>query len=138
MTKEKQRFLEEMRANSAYPTYRAVVNVLATLLLIGVALGFVGGTYYAMAEPRPMSVVLQFFGVLIATLVNWVLVNLFKEGAVMLADISDTLMSDSAKQNAQSAGSPVTAKEGAVMLADISDTLMSEAPNRTHNQQALL
>lgn len=78
-------FIEQLREQSAYPTFRAVVNISTIIgYVFGVATLIVGLIVSWRSESYGL-----FFGTLVAGIGSLVLTRVFKELAMMLADMSD-------------------------------------------------
>lgn len=78
-------FVEKLRDQSAYPTFRAVVNISTAIgYVFGVAT-LIGGLIVAWrSESYGM-----FFGTLVVGIGSLVMTRVFKEVAMMFADMSD-------------------------------------------------
>ena len=93
MNSEKQQYLDRIRANTAYPTYRGIIGIIA---MLGYALAALQGLAALITGFGTMG---QSFvagaGVLIAGLIMAALIflgaKLWKEGALILVDMGDSI-----------------------------------------------
>ena len=92
MNTPKQQYLELVRANSAYPTYRGFIGTIALmgfLLSAPIALGaLIAGLGY-MSNSFPAGLAILAAGLLYAALI-FLLARFFGEASLILADIGDT------------------------------------------------
>jgi hypothetical protein len=87
MQSEKKVFLDTMRKNTAYGTFRAIIDIISEVVRPLCVLGILGGLLFAVPEGHYMIGAL----VLVSSLI-WLIVNQFmEEVSLMLADIADTL-----------------------------------------------
>ena len=93
MTPNKQQYLDAVRANTAYPTYRGIIGVITILGYVLAGLSVLGALISGVMSMRE-----SFFGglvVLISGLVGSALIFLgarfWKEAALILADIGDSI-----------------------------------------------
>ena len=93
MTATKQQYITAIRSNTAYPTYRGIIGIIALLgyILAGLsALGALISGLRAMGDSF-----IGGFGILIGGLVTAALIFLgarfWKEAAMILADIGDSI-----------------------------------------------
>ena len=92
MNLPKQQYLESIRANSAYPVYRATINTVALLFYMIAAvcgLGALVGGLGAMTNSFTTGLGVLVLGLTFAALYYFV-GRLFKEAALILADIGDS------------------------------------------------
>ncbi len=94
MTPAKQQYLDSIRHNSAYPTYRNVIG-LVSLIFYGLAavfaLGALIGGLSAMARSFIAGIGVLVIGVLLAAL-YYFMGKLFKEAALILVDMGDSTL----------------------------------------------
>jgi hypothetical protein len=86
-----QQYLNTLRSNTAYPTYRGFIGVIAMLgyLLAGVfGLGALIGGLTTMSRSFLAGVAVLIMGGIVAAL-NFLLARLFREAALIVADIGD-------------------------------------------------
>jgi uncharacterized membrane protein (DUF485 family) len=99
----KQQYLDKIRASSAYPVYRGVINTI-TLLFYAVAAGFALGALVGGLGSMSQSVVtglaVLVFGAIMAAL-YYFLARFFKEAALILADIGDSIVDANAQQRSE-------------------------------------
>jgi hypothetical protein len=94
MNLSKQHYLESIRADSAYPVYRGTINTVALLFYIVAAvcgLGAVIGGLGAMTNSVISGLGIMLFGLTFAAL-YYFLGRLFKEAALIVADIGDSIV----------------------------------------------
>jgi hypothetical protein len=87
----KQHYLNSIRANSAYPTYRGFIGTIALLgYLLGAAFGCgaIAGGLTAMSQSYLLGLVVFVAGGIFAVIIIF-LASLFKEAALIVADIGD-------------------------------------------------
>jgi ATP/ADP translocase len=90
----KQQYLAAIRANSAYPVYRGVINIitlLSYLMAAVIALGAIIGAAGAMSYSMTSGLGVLVTGVIFAAL-YFFLGRFFKEAALILADIGDSVV----------------------------------------------
>jgi uncharacterized membrane protein len=93
MAMSKEQYLDSIRSNSAYPVYRGVIGTIAML-------GYILAVFYGLAA-LVMGIggmrtgFLYGLGILILGLIlaalTFLMVRFFKEGALILADIGDSV-----------------------------------------------
>jgi len=93
MKAAKQAHLQRIRSETAYPTYRAIINVIAVLgyilaVLSGLA-ALVNG-FKVMGHSFIIGVVVLLIGLITAALI-FVGARFWKEAALILADIGDSV-----------------------------------------------
>jgi hypothetical protein len=99
MNQQKQQYLQLVRINSAYPTYRGFIGTIA---LVGYAVaGLVGlgaliGGVGLMSRSVPMGLLALVAGGLMAFL-YYLLAQFFKEAALILADIADSTVDSNSR-----------------------------------------
>lgn len=116
MNRNKKQYVERIRSNTAYPTYRAIVRVIEILGYIGVAIAILGtlaaafGTTYSSEltggrqdSTIPTLVVLAGGGT--GAILSFFMIRFLKEAAMMLADIADSLTEGVPAANSRSSGS---------------------------------
>lgn len=93
MTPQKQQYLDDIRANTAYPTYRSMIGIIAMLgyLFAGMnALGSLIGGLSAMANSFWSGVGIIIAGAIVSGLVFFV-ARFWKEAALILVDLGDSI-----------------------------------------------
>lgn len=94
MTPVKQQYLDSIRHNSAYPTYRGVIGLIS-LIFYGLAtvcaLGALIGGLSAMSRSPFAGLGVFIVGALLAAL-YYLMGRLFKEAALILVDIGDSTL----------------------------------------------
>jgi len=94
MNLPKQQYLEQIRADSAYPVYRGIINTIA-LLFYAVAALFALGAIVGGLGTMTRSFVTGLGGLilgLILAALYYFLGRFFKEAALILADIGDSIV----------------------------------------------
>jgi len=97
----KHQYIETIRANSAYPTYRGfigAITLLGYLLAAVVALGTLIGSLSMMSSSFALGLVVLAAGLLGAAL-TFLLARLWKEAAQILADIGDATVETNARRS---------------------------------------
>lgn len=87
MDASKQQYLQQLRAGSAYPTYRGIIGIVVML-------------HYVLAGVVALAAVVELFrGLFLATLallvaaaILFVLARFFKEASLILVDMGDSLL----------------------------------------------
>ena len=100
MNTVKHQYLESIRANTAYPVYRTVIDTIALLwyLLAAVAaLGAIVGGLAGMRASFVVGVMVFLLGGVAAAIV-FVLARLSKEAALVLADLADSTIEANSHQ----------------------------------------
>ena len=93
MNQEKQQYLNTIRANTAYPTYRGAIGIIAILGYLLAALNALGaliGGFSAMGDSFMAGVGIIIAGAIVSGLI-FVGARLWKEAALILADIGDSI-----------------------------------------------
>jgi hypothetical protein len=88
----KKQYLEAIRSDSAYPTYRGFIGIIALLgyILAGiVALGAVGTGLFSMNKSAGTGIAIMVGGLIYAAIL-FLMARFFKEAALILADIGDS------------------------------------------------
>lgn len=93
-------FIDELRADSAYPAFRTVVSVATALGYLVAAGAALGGVIGAWPMERPGMLI----GGLVAAAVIFVITRVFKEMWLMLADMSDATIRMARQQSDASGG----------------------------------
>ncbi len=93
MNTKKQNYLSSIRSDSAYPTFRSVIGIIAILMYvlggIVVLFGLIGGIGMMTQQFLP-GVMTLFISILIGV-IYVVIGKIVKEAALMLADIADSI-----------------------------------------------
>ena len=88
----KEQYLNTIRSNSAYPVYRGTINTVALLFYLvaaGFGLGAVVGGLTTMSNSFMAGIGVLILGLILAAL--WYFIGrLFKEAALILADMGDS------------------------------------------------
>lgn len=93
MNPEKQQYLDRIRANTAYPTYRGIIGIIAVL---GYALAGLQGLaalitgFGSMGQSFLAGLGILIGGLIIAALI-FLGARFWKEGALILVDIGDSI-----------------------------------------------
>jgi hypothetical protein len=93
MNGTKQQYLTQIRANTAYPTYRGIIGIIAILgyLLAGLnALASLIGGFGTMGNSFLGGVGIIIFGAIVSGLI-FLGARFWKEAALILADIGDSI-----------------------------------------------
>ena len=93
MNQEKQQYLNTIRTNTAYPTYRGIIGIIAILvysLAVLNALGALIAGFSVMGDSFLGGVGIIIGGALIAGLI-FLGARFLKEAALILADIGDSI-----------------------------------------------
>ncbi len=93
MDNSKQRYLDLIRANSAYPTYRGFIGLIATigyLLAAVIAFGAVIGGFVSMSQSFMLGLAIFVAGGVYAALI-FLLARFFREASLILVDIGDSV-----------------------------------------------
>jgi hypothetical protein len=93
MNPEKQQYLKTIRANTAYPTYRAIIGVIAILgyLLAAVtALGALIGGLSTLESSFMEGLGILIAGAILSGLI-YLGVRFWKEACLIIADIGDSI-----------------------------------------------
>ena len=93
MNQEKQQYLNTIRSNTAYPTYRGIIGIIAILgyLLAGLsALSAVISGFAAMGDSFMAGVGIIIGGAIFSGLI-FLGARFWKEAALILADIGDSI-----------------------------------------------
>jgi hypothetical protein len=104
MNSPKQQYLRRIRSQSAYPTFRSLVRIIAVLFYILGALMVLGALVAGLAAMarEGFAGVLVLFGGIILGLVYIVIGRVTQEAAFMLADIADSMTDLNSRYEAQS------------------------------------
>lgn len=102
MDAQKENYLKEIRANTAYPTYRGIIGIIALLgyILAGLnALGTLVSGLMTMGDSFLAGLGILIFGAVASALI-FLLARFWKEAALILVDIGDSVTetNSSAKQ----------------------------------------
>ncbi len=99
MYRQKQQYLEVIRANSAYPVYRGFIGTiamvgyaLATLVGLGALIGGLG----LMSRSFALGLLTLAGGALMAYL-YYLLARFFREAALILADLADSTVDSNSR-----------------------------------------
>jgi hypothetical protein len=99
MTASKQQYLTAIRSNTAYPTYRGIIGIIAILGYILAALSALGSLISGLGAMGDSFV--AGLGILIGGLVTAALIFLgarfWKEAAMILADIGDSITENNSR-----------------------------------------
>ncbi|HEU5022596.1 MAG TPA: hypothetical protein VFT60_11920 [Bryobacteraceae bacterium] len=109
MNTSKQQYLDTIRSNSAYPTYRGVIGLIGFIFfaIAGVsAIGAVIGGLAAMSQSFITGLATLVLGLLFAALF-YLFGKLYKEAALVLVDMGDSIIDSNshARQAAATTGS---------------------------------
>jgi len=93
MNAEKEKYLSDIRANTAYPTYRGMIGIITLLGMIlaglqGLSALIMGFT--TMGQTFLGGVAVLLLGLVVAALI-FLGAKLFKEAALILVDIGDAV-----------------------------------------------
>lgn len=99
MNVEKEKYLTEIRANTAYPIYRGMIGVITLLGMIlagiqGLSAVIMGFTTMGQTFLGGLAVLL--LGLVVAALI-FLGAKLFKEAALILVDIGDSITDKNSK-----------------------------------------
>jgi len=104
MKTSKQRYMDEMRSNTAYPTYRGIVGIIAILGYMFAGLIVLLGVIVLVSPPNIMmwgpfggGRVSYFVGALIVAVIIFVVVRFWKEASFILVDIADSITDSNAE-----------------------------------------
>lgn len=93
MNPQKQKYLDTIRTDTAYPTYRGIIGIITLLgyLLAGLyALGSLIGGFSAMGNSFFMGLGILIGGGIISALI-FLGARFWREAALILADIGDSI-----------------------------------------------
>lgn len=93
MNTEKQKYLDTIRTNTAYPTYRGIIGIIALFGYILAGLNAVGALISGLMAMRDSILVglgILIVGLVISALI-FLLARFWKEAALILADIGDSV-----------------------------------------------
>jgi hypothetical protein len=93
MNQDKQQYLDTIRSNTAYPVYRATIGMIAILGYLFAALNALGaliGGFSAMGNSFIKGAGILIGGAIVSGLI-FLVARLWKEAALILADIGDSL-----------------------------------------------
>jgi len=99
MNTSKQQYLEQIRSNTAYPTYRGIIGIIAILgyaLAALNALGSLIGGFGTMGSSFLGGVGIIIFGAIVSGLI-FLGARFWKEAALILADIGDSITDTNSK-----------------------------------------
>ena len=102
MNQQKQQYLNNIRTNTAYPTYRGIIGIIAILGYLFAALNGLGALiagFSTMGDSFIGGVGIIIGGALIAGLI-FLGARFWKEAALILADIGDSI-TDTNSRNQQ-------------------------------------
>lgn len=99
MNAEKENYLKEIRANTAYPTYRGMIGIITLLGMVlaglqGLSALIMGFTTMGQTFLGGLAVLL--LGLVVAALI-FLGAKLFKEAALILVDIGDSITDKNSK-----------------------------------------
>ena len=106
MNTGKQAYVNSIRANTAYPTYRGIIGIITTILMIIAGLqglGAIIGGITVMTQYGFAGFIVLLIGVAFAAL-TFFLAKFWKEAAQIIADIGDSAMD--ANANSYSLAAP--------------------------------
>ncbi len=89
----KERYIQRIRSESAYPTFRSLINLFAILLYLVAVIFIVGGLFAglaAMSQQGAQGIGLMIGGFILGV-IYYVIGRVTKEAAFMLADVADCL-----------------------------------------------
>jgi hypothetical protein len=89
MNSPKQKYIERIRSQSAYPTFRSLIRIIAILFYVLGALAILGGL--AGIANQGSSGILALFGGIISGIICIVVGQVTQETASILADIADSI-----------------------------------------------
>jgi hypothetical protein len=89
MNTPKQKYIERIRSQSAYPTFRSLIGIIAILFYVLGALAILGGQG-GMANQGSSGIVVLFGGI-VSGIICIVVGRVTQEPASMLADIADSI-----------------------------------------------
>jgi hypothetical protein len=89
MNTPKQKYIERIRSQSAYPTFRSLIGIIAILFYVLGALAILGGLG-GMANQGSSGIVVLFGGI-VSGIICIVIGRVTQETASMLADIADSI-----------------------------------------------
>jgi hypothetical protein len=89
MNTPKQNYIERIRSQSAYPTFRSLIRIIAVLFYVLGALAILGGL--AGMANQGSSGILALFGGIVSGIICIVIGRVTQEAASMLADIADSI-----------------------------------------------
>jgi hypothetical protein len=101
MNTEKQQYLATIRSNTAYPTYRGIIGIIAILgyVMAGFyALGSLIGGFAAMGDSFLAGVGIIILGALFSGLI-FLGARFWKEAALILADMGDSTIDANSKSS---------------------------------------
>ena len=94
MKTNKENYLKQIRADTAYPTYRGIVGVITflgyLLIVVYTLIGIVASLSGMRDNPAMGSVMLV--GCILGAILGIVLVRFLKEVALMIADMVDSII----------------------------------------------
>ena len=99
MSTQKEQYLTQIRSNTAYPVYRGIIGVIALLgyVLAGIsALGALISGFGRMGHSFLGGVGVLIAGLVVSGLI-FLLARFWKEAALILADIGDSITETNAK-----------------------------------------
>jgi hypothetical protein len=100
MDATKQSYLNEIRNNTAYPTYRGIIGLIAMLLYVMAVLYGLGSLIGGLGMMRNsflggLGMILMG---LVAAALTFLLARFWKEAALILADIGDSITDANARK----------------------------------------
>lgn len=101
----KRNHIDRIRSETAYPTYRAIIGIIAILgyILAGLsALGALISGFGTMGDSFGMGLVVLLFGLVFAALI-FLGARFWKEAALILADIGDSVTDANAERQSETA-----------------------------------
>ena len=103
MTSAKQQYLDALRRNSAYPTYRGVIGLVAFVFYAIAAVSALGaliGGLGAMTRSFITGLGTLIVGLLFAVLF-FLMAKLYKEAALILVDMGDSIIDSNSQTQRQ-------------------------------------
>jgi len=103
MDPQKQQYIEKIRSNTAYPTYRGIIGIIVMLGYILAALyapGALIGGIASMSESFIMGLGIIIVGFVAAAII-FLGARFLKEAALILADIGDSVTETNSRKSQQ-------------------------------------
>jgi len=104
MNTHKKQYIKDLRSNSAYPTYRSIIGIIAFLgyslaVIIALATSIVGAIMMTQSVLQGLSIM----GIgLLNSAIIFILAKFSKEKSLIIADIGDSIT----EANSQQSGTP--------------------------------
>jgi hypothetical protein len=98
MNIEKQQYLNAIRSESAYPTYRGIINLVVYVYYALAGIAVLGALSNAFSAPGFFVGVFMLIAGLVVAAMIVVLARFFREAALILADIGDTAVDVGARR----------------------------------------